>query len=141
MLHTISCCLFKSLNFCWGVHLFFYWVLTLIFQFLPISFKLCFGLFTFYFVLFYLVIGCKRGRKTGKNNGNGKSPPKKRYQTKTKAYTKRYVPLKEDPQPERLRGVSHKKHDLNNWPEQNMLPGTFIKILKKDIYVLVSSLK
>ena len=75
-----------------------------------------------------------KDRKTGKGNGNGKSPPKKKYQTKKKAYTKWYVPLKEDPQPERLRrarlsdlrGASHKQKDLNKWPEQNMLPGTFM---------------
>ena len=125
MLHPISCGLFKRENFCWGVHLFFYGVSTLISQFALISFKLCFGLFLFYFVvLFCSVMGHKRGCKTGK--GNGKSPPKKKYQTKKKAYTKQYVPLKEDPQPQRLRGASHKEKDLNNWPEQNMLPGTFM---------------
>ena len=69
-------------------------------------------------------MGCKRGWKTEK--GNGKSPPKKKYQTKKKAYTKRYVPLKEDPQPQRSRGAGHKEKDLNNWPEQNMLPGTLM---------------
>ena len=127
MLHPISCGLFKRENFCWGVHLFFYGVSTLIFQFVLISFKLCFGLFLFYFVvLFCLVMGHKRGWKTGKGNGNGKSSPKKKYQTKKKAYTKRYVPLKEDPQPQRSRGASHKQKDLNKWPEQNMLPGTFM---------------
>ena len=125
MLGPISCCLFKRKNFCWGVHLFFYGVSTLIFQFGLISFKLCFSLFLFYFVvLFCLGMGHKRGRKTGK--GNGKSPPKKKYQTKKKAYTKQYVPLKEDPQAQRSRGASHKEKDLNNWPEQNMLPGTFM---------------
>ena len=123
MLHLISCGLFKKDNFCWGVHLFFYGVSTLIFQFVLISFKLCFGLFLF-FVLFCLVMGHKRGQKTGK--GNGKSPPKTKYQNKKKAYTKRYIPLKEDPQPQRSRGASHKQKDLNNWPEQNMLPGTFM---------------
>ena len=132
MLHPISCGLFKRGNFCWGVHLFFYGVSTLSFQFVLISFKLCFGLFLFYFVgLFSVVMGCKRGRKTGK--GNGKSPPKKKYQTKKKAYTKRYVPLKEDPQPQRSRGASHKQKDLNNWLEQNMLPDTLALFLKKMI--------
>ena len=91
-----------------------------------ISFKLCFSLFPFYFVvfLFHSVMGCKRGRKNGKNGK--KSPPKKKYRTKKKAYTRRYVPLKEDPQPDRSRGASHKEKDLNNWPEENMLPGTFM---------------
>ena len=40
-----------------------------------------------------------------------------------KAYTRRYVPLKEDLQPDRSREASHKEKDLNNWPEENMLPG------------------
>ena len=66
-------------------------------------------------------MGRKRGRKNGKNGK--KSPPKKKYRTTKKAYTRRYVPLKEDPQPDRSRGTSHKEKDLNNWPEENMLPG------------------
>ena len=37
-----------------------------------------------------------------------------------------YVPLKEDLQPDWSRGTSHKEKDLNNWPEENMLPGTFM---------------
>ena len=72
-------------------------------------------------ILFHSVMGRKRGRKNGKNGK--KSPPKKKYRTTKKAYTRRYVPLKEDPQPDRSRGASHKEKDLNIWPEENMLPG------------------
>ena len=69
-------------------------------------------------------MGCKRGRKNGKNGK--KSPPKKKCRTKKKAYTRCYVPLKEDLQPNQSRGASHKEKDLNDWPEENMLPGTFM---------------
>ena len=66
-------------------------------------------------------MGCKRGRKNGKNGK--KSPPKNKYRTKKKAYTRCCVPLKKDLQPDRSRGASHKEKDLYNWPEENMLPG------------------
>ena len=51
---------------------------------------------------------------------------KKKYNIKKQNYTKRYNPHSEDPQPERSRGASHKDRDLNNWPEENTLPGTFM---------------
>ena len=132
MLHPLSCGLFKRGNFCWGVHLFYYGVSTLIFQFALISFKLCFGLFLFYFVvLFSLVMGHKRGWKTGKGNGNGKVTSQEEIPNQEEGLHKTICTTQRGPSATEIEGCQPQVEGFKQ------LAGT--KYVTRYIYVSISS--